>query len=64
VTDHRQRRAHGQRGPRTHIERTLLCPDCGSDVVLIEAAPRVYQAEVHHDDSCPWFTALQSKLLT
>jgi hypothetical protein len=32
------------------------CPDCDSDVTVIEDAPHVYRAEVRHDDSCPWFT--------
>ena len=57
----RQRRANGQRRQWTpqQMARATACPDCNSDVVLIEAAPRVYQAEVHHDDSCPWYRAFK-----
>jgi hypothetical protein len=32
------------------------CPDCDSDVTVIEVAPDIYQGIVEHDDSCPWFT--------
>jgi len=30
------------------------CPDCDSDVVVIEEAPGFLRAEVRHDESCPW----------
>jgi hypothetical protein len=56
----RQRRAAGQRryGPRD-LKQAAACPDCGSDVSVIEVAPGVYQAEVRHDDCCPWFADFQ-----
>lgn len=52
----RQRRARGQRrpGPR-ELQQYAACPDCGSDVIVTEVAPRVYRGEVRHDECCPWF---------
>ena len=56
----RERRANGHHGRAQHFVRAIRCPRTATPTsVLIEAAPRVYQAEVHHDDSCPWYRAFQ-----
>ncbi|MBI3214736.1 MAG: hypothetical protein HYZ38_12990 [Mycobacterium sp.] len=56
----RQRRASGQRRPSPRqLEQYATCPDCDSTVSLVEIAPRVHQAQVQHDDTCPWFLAFQ-----
>ena len=58
----RDRRANGQRGPRTitqaeAIRRVIACPDCGSRVTVVEIAPGVCNAAVEHDETCPWFAS-------
>lgn len=40
----------------------MRCPDCDSDVALIEQAPGVYQGRVYHDPSCPWLAQLERDL--
>lgn len=32
----------------------LRCPDCNSDLSLIEEMPGVYRGLMYHDASCPW----------
>jgi hypothetical protein len=46
----------------THPLAAAMCPDCDSDVALIEAAPGRYRIEVRHDDTCPWFSELKRDL--
>lgn len=46
----------------TDIEQAALCPDCDSNVEIIELAPGIYSGQVEHDDSCPWFIALKQDL--
>lgn len=41
---------------------SVRCPDCDSDVALIEQAPGVYQGRVYHDPSCPWLAQLERDL--
>jgi transcription elongation factor Elf1 len=58
----RQRRAAGQRPPGPHeLEQYAACPDCGSDVVVTEVAPEVFQGEVRHDECCPWFADFERR---
>jgi hypothetical protein len=38
------------------------CPDCDSTVEIGERlTPRIRQAIVRHDDTCPWFAAFQAR---
>lgn len=55
----RQRRAQGHRGAAHRMLQAIRCPDCDSDVTVVEVAPDVYQGEVRHDGSCPWYTSFQ-----
>lgn len=55
----RQRRIQGHRGAAHHLLRAIRCPDCDSDVAVIEVAPDTYRGEVRHDATCPWYTALK-----
>lgn len=41
--------------------RGFRCPDCASDTALEEAAPGVYVLEVHHDETCPAYTAITGR---
>jgi hypothetical protein len=52
----RQRRAAGIRTP---LATLVACPDCDSDVRVVQLALRVYRAEIAHDDTCPWFAAFK-----
>jgi hypothetical protein len=51
-----QRRATGHHRAVHKMLHAAACPDCDSDVTVIEVAPDIYQGIVEHDDSCPWFT--------
>ena len=57
----RRRRATGHRGAVHKMLHAAACPDCDSDVTVIQVAPDIYQGIVEHDDSCPWFTAIQRR---
>jgi len=52
----RQRRA-GSRAQQ--LARTVRCPDCDSDVVVVKVGARHYEGEVRHDDTCPWLAAFE-----
>lgn len=49
----RQRRA--SRIP-ARLAKLVGCPDCDSNIALSDCG----HIEVQHDDSCPWFAALQA----
>jgi hypothetical protein len=55
----RQRRALGHREAAHKLLKTAACPDCDSNVTVVEVAPDIYEGLVAHDDSCPWFTAFK-----
>jgi len=38
----------------------LRCPGCDADITMVEAAPGVWQAQVRHDQTCPWWIAYQA----
>ena len=39
----------------------IRCPDCDADVTMVESAPGIWQAEVAHDDTCPWWLDYQAR---
>jgi hypothetical protein len=45
-----------------NLLRAARCPDCDSDVTIIEIAPGVHSAQVAHDTTCPWYTDLKQDL--
>jgi hypothetical protein len=53
----RRRRAAEQqpRPGRREIAQSVACPDCDAEVMVTEIAPRVFQGELCHDETCPWF---------
>lgn len=55
----RDRRVQGHRGAAQKLLGATGCPDCHSEVSIIEVEPHVFQGEVRHDDTCPWYLALQ-----
>lgn len=65
----RQRRAAGQhreirvipRAPGSTLQEAAACPDCTADVAIVAVAPRVFQAEVRHDEICPWLAAFERR---
>jgi hypothetical protein len=46
----------------TDMKQAAQCPDCDSDVTIVELETGVYQGQVEHDDTCPWFEALKQDL--
>lgn len=55
----RQRRAARDRRRLAEVvERAAACPDCCSDVAVVEVTPRYYRGVVRHDPTCPFFAAL------
>ncbi len=57
----RERRARVRFGHGDPLA-ALKCPDCDSELTVVEVAPRVLSAEVRHDDTCPWFSELKRDL--
>lgn len=42
------------------LVQATQCADCDSDVTIVELGrPGIYSAEVRHDDTCPFYVALQ-----
>lgn len=37
----------------------IQCPDCNSDAIFETIEPGIYKLTVAHDDTCPWFAALE-----
>lgn len=54
----RQRRRPGP--PPATLAAVVCCPDCNSEVTVVEVEPGRYRAEVAHDETCPWFTRLRA----
>ena len=46
----------------TDIPRAISCPDCESDVTIVQVAPGLYHGRVAYDDTCPWFHPLKRDL--
>jgi hypothetical protein len=60
LVNRRQRRALGQRRyGRGELKKYAECPDCTADVIVSEVVPGIFNADVIHDDTCPWFQAFQ-----
>jgi hypothetical protein len=57
----RLRLGHGNPTPN-NIRQVIHCPDCNSEVTIIEVAPGRHQGQVAHDDTCPWYAQLKRDL--
>lgn len=57
TVNRRQRPIDGIREPFTAAEigQAIVCPDCDADVTMTEVAPGLYQGEVTHSATCPWY---------
>ena len=55
----RQRRANGQYGRGQHLAHAIRCPDCDSEVTVTRVTHRIYNGEVRHDETYPWYRALK-----
>ncbi len=40
---------------------TYRCPDCNSDVTRHSTPGAAHHLTIHHDDTCPWWRALQAR---
>jgi hypothetical protein len=46
----------------TTVEQAARCPDCDSNVEIVQIAPGIYEGRVEHDNTCPWFIAFKRDL--
>ncbi|MGH3628097.1 MAG: hypothetical protein ACRDTV_08465 [Mycobacterium sp.] len=58
---YRVRLGYGNPTP-ANIRQATQCPDCNSNVTIIEIQPGRYRGQVAHDDTCPWYAQLKRDL--
>lgn len=62
MTRRERRAANRARKGAQQIAENYQCPDCQSENELEELAPCVFQLNVRHDETCPWYRAHRAEI--